>query len=170
MVEKIKNIFIASIQRCKRFCKVRSASNENTWQLAVNNFRNQCQFKMQSLKPYERWNWAFSILLKLNKIYPFELLERVIPDIVYIHNDDFNDELTAVLKDDILQAKYEYGFTISEMGEFAELLANNEYLTFDQSLQVIEHIVNIGNYNYSNSIESWEEYFKDLNIAFDNIH
>ena len=125
---------------------------------------------MLSLESYERWEWAFSILLKLNKRFPFDLLENVIPDIVCIHNDTFDDELIAVLKNDILQAKYEYGFTISEMGEFAELLANNQCLTFEQSLQVIEHIIKVGNYNHADSIESWEEYLNYLNITFDKIN
>lgn len=108
--------------------------------------------------------------MKLNKRFPFDLLENVIPDIVCIHNDTFDDELIAVLKNDILQAKYEYGFTISEMGEFAELLANNQCLTFEQSLQVIEHIIKVGNYNHADSIESWEEYLNYLNITFDKIN
>lgn len=170
MVSKVKSIIVASLQRCKVFNKVRPVPHENTWQVFVDDYRNQCHSKMLSLESYERWEWAFSILLKLNNRFPFDLLENVIPDIVCIHNDTFDDELIAVLKNDILQAKYEYGFTISEMGEFAELLANNQCLTFEQSLQVIEHIIKVGNYNHADSIESWEEYLNYLNITFDKIN
>lgn len=167
---KLKKTIISRLQRCKVIKKVNSKPHENSWQLIVDDFRNHCNLELEALEPYKRWEWAFSILIRLNKRFPFSLLENVIPDIVCIHNDTFDDELISVLKNDILQAKYEYGLTISEMGEFAEILANNQCLTFEQALLVIEHIIKIYNYNLAYSIESWEEYLNYLNITFDKIN
>ncbi len=86
---------------------------------------------LSGLSAKQRWNFAFALLNDLNTNLPFDLLKDVIPNLPAIHTHSLDTDIIAIIFDDIEAAKDDYGFTISELAAFSEMLAKHTEFLLD---------------------------------------
>lgn len=156
-------------EQCEQFDLERQKQLEILQNEIVVNFQNYYQSRLSALDSKQRWKFGFFLLSKANEFLPFSLLEDTIPEIPLIFSGNLEQDYINLLVEEFQTAKYEHGFTINEMGAFAELLALNHELTLLQSLEVIKYVIKIGFYNYSKTLEDflkWENY---IEISFDEV-
>ncbi|MGO1283026.1 MAG: hypothetical protein ACTHUJ_08865, partial [Psychrobacter sp.] len=92
------------------------------------------------------------------------------PDIPRIHDSTLDSDIIEIMLEDIEIAKYEYGFTINELGEFADLLAKNSELSLEQSSDVLKHVLEIELSNYSSSLDEFKRFLTYLDRVFEKIN
>ncbi len=161
----------------KAFFKKMSDENkqkfDKSWGVLIEDFQKQyCQI-LSKFSAKQRWNFAFGLLNEFNTNLSFDLLKDTIPDIPdipAIHNRTLDLDIIEIMLEDIEIAKYEYGFTISELGEFSELLAKNIELSLVQSADVIKHVLEIGLTNYSSTLDELEEFLTCIDKAIKEIN
>ncbi|WP_201594362.1 hypothetical protein [Psychrobacter vallis] len=120
---------------------------------------------LSDLSAKQRWNFAFALLNDLNTNLPFDLLKDVIPNLPAIHTHSLDTDIIAIIFDDIKAAKDEYGFTISELAAFSEMLAKHTELSIGQSFDAINHVLEIGLSNYSQSVHEFDVFLTRFDIA-----
>lgn len=153
--------FELNSQQHENFSADRQKELDILWLAIIEQQQNSYLNQLSNLTPKQRWDFGFEILSQANEILPFDLLENNIPDIPSIHSNALDTEYVNLLLNEFQTAKYEYGFTLNEMGEFAELLALNAELTVEQALNVVKFAVNIGRYNFFKSCDDfyqWQNY------------
>ena len=136
--------------------------------LLLQKFQEQYFQRLSELSTKQRWDFAFALLNDFNIKLPFDLLKDIIPDIPAIHNNGLDSDMIEIMLDDIENAKHEYGFTISELGEFSELLAKNSELSLSQSYDVINHVWEIAFSNYSQ--DEFENFLTCLDTAIAKVN
>ncbi|MFP3456137.1 hypothetical protein R0J89_07710 [Psychrobacter sp. SIMBA_152] len=126
--------------------------------------------RLSELSTKQRWDFAFTLLNDFNTHLPFDLLKDIIPDIPRIHDSTLDSDIIEIMLEDIEIAKYEYGFTINELGEFADLLAKNSELSLEQSSDVLKHVLEIELSNYSSSLDEFKRFLTYLDSLFEKIN
>ncbi len=139
-------------------------------ELSLQSLQEQYFQHLAELSTTQRWDFAFTILNDLNTKLPFDLLKDIIPDIPAIHNNTLDSDIIEIMLDDIEIAKHEYGFTISELGAFSELLAKNPELSLSQSYDVINHVWEIAFSNFSHSQDELEDFLTCLDTAIAKVN
>lgn len=135
----------------------------------ITHFQSFYQNELSVLTDKQRWKFAFLLLSKANEFLPFEILDETIPQIPLIFTGELESDYIELLIEEFQIAKYEYGFTINEMGEFAELLALHNQLSLAHSLEVIRFVVNIGLYNYAESLDDFLDWEKYIRLTFNEV-
>lgn len=115
------------------------------------NFTNECvndvNNKLTHFSDKNRWDFAFFMLCELDKTWSFGILQNIVAQIPLIHQNVLGQERINVIMEHIQIAKYEYGFTLNDMGKLAELLAINKTLKIEQFNLALNLILQIGNHN-----------------------
>ena len=143
---------------------------DKSWNTVLQDFQNKYIQDLSKLSAKQRWDFAYILLSNFNEGLPFDLLEDIIPDIPLIHTRTLDSDIIEIMLEDIEIAKYEYGFTISELGRFSELLAKNSELSLKQTFAVIGHALEVGLSNYSYSSDEFIEFLACLDIALEKIN
>lgn len=153
----------------KAFSNNMSSENKQklnrSWNLVLQKLYTQHAQYLSELSAKQRWNFAFALLNDLNTNLPFDLLKDVIPNLPAIHTHSLDTDIIAIIFDDIEAAKDDYGFTISELGAFSEMLAKHAELSIGQSFDAINHVLEIGLSNYSQSINEFDVFLTRFDIA-----
>lgn len=110
------------------------------------------------------------ILNDFNVSLPFSLLDNIIPKLSSSHADILDNSTINNIHEHIRLAKTESGFIINELGDFSELLADNATLTINQSAKVIEFIINIGEFDYFDSVEQFKAFSNHISRNFEDIN
>ena len=158
----------------KAFSKKMSDENKQkfkkSWNIFLEDFQTQYLRKLLKLSAKQRWYFAFSLLNDFNLIFPFDLLKDIVSDIPGIHDSTLDSDIIKIMLEDIEIARYEYGFTISELGELADLLAKNAELSLEQSSDVLKHVLEIELSNYSSSLDEFKRFLTYLDRVFEKIN
>lgn len=127
------------------------------------NFTNECindlNAQLTHFSDKNRWDFAFFMLRELDETWSFEILQNIVAQIPLIHQNALNQKQIDVIMEHIQIAKYEYGFTINDMGELAELLAINKTLNIEQFNLALKLILQIANHNLN--ADEFQEYVFD---------
>ena len=146
-------------------------SNENkqkfnrSWNIVLQNLQAQYTQYLSELSAKQRWNFAFTLLSDLNNDLPFDSLKDAVPNLPAIHAHALDSDIVTIIFDDIETAKDDYGFTISELGALTEMLAKHAELSVAQSFDVINHVLEVGLSNYSQSIDEFEVFLTRFDSA-----
>lgn len=152
--KEVQNIFF------NNGCLKKDKENfKKDWTVFVNQCVNDLNNELAHFSDKNRWDFAFFMLCELNETFPFEVLQDKIAQIPLIHQNMLNQEQIDVIMECIETAKYEYGFTINDMGEFAEILAVNNSLNLEKFNLVLKLILQIGDYNLT--ADEFQEYIFD---------
>ena len=136
-----------------------------SWNLVLQKLQAQYAQYLSGLSAKQRWNFAFALLNDLNTDLPFDLLKDIVPNLPAIHTHALDTDIIAIIFDDIEAAKDDYGFTISELGTLAEMLAKHAQLSLEQSFNAINHVLEIGLSNYAQSVDEFDVFLTRFDIA-----
>lgn len=129
------------------------------WENFVSQCVNDLDNQLTHFSDKNRWDFAFFMLRELDETWSFEILQNIVAQIPLIHQNALNQKQIDLIIEHIQIAKYEYGFTLNDMGELAELLVINKSLNMEQFNLALNLILQIGNHNLN--ADEFQEFIFD---------
>lgn len=129
------------------------------WENFVSQCVNDLDNQLTHFSDKNRWDFAFFMLRELDETWSFEILQNIVAQIPLIHQNALNQKQIDVIMEHIQIAKDEYGFTLNDIGELAEILAINKSLNAEQFNLALNLILQIGNHNLN--ADGFQEFIFD---------